>query len=79
MSEEYQYLYFFNMYKQKYQILEMDDCQEMNIDTAGEYVIKKEKNNTLLGEYKVLVIEGIIIICGGGFIYSAIKNRYWFW
>ncbi len=72
------YLYLYNTSKGKYELLQKQDINLMELDTAGSYLITEKKLSNGKVKIAVLVITFSVVIILIG-VYIAVKKRYWFW
>lgn len=72
------YLYLYNTSKGKYELLQEQDINLMELDTAGSYLITEKKLSNGKVKIAVLVITFSVVIILIG-VYIAVKKRYWFW
>lgn len=72
------YLYLFNNDKSKYERLDVDDINNITIDTEGKYLITTEKLS-VDGINIGYIIVGICILMMITVGYILFKRKYWFW
>lgn len=77
---DYKYLYLFNEYKEKFQILASNNTisKTISIDETGKYLLTTEKIDKLSDHIKIMYASGGFSSMGIIF-YCALKKRYWFW
>lgn len=73
------YLYLYNESKNKYEMVQTENIDELVLTTSGKYLISQEKIDkvTLPIREFLIIVGGIICILGG--IYIRVKKQYWFW
>lgn len=73
------YLYLYNTSKEKYEWLDVDNLERMDLSSAGEYQLREKKLNQPLDFLQYILIGGTIILLVVGVIHILIKRKYWFW
>jgi uncharacterized protein YjdB len=72
------YLYLYNESKQRYEMIQVEQQQELILTTAGKYLIAKHKMaNQKMGAIIPAGAGGILLVLC--IIYISVKKRYWFW
>ncbi|OYO87148.1 hypothetical protein CG709_14325, partial [Lachnotalea glycerini] len=71
-------LYLYNETKNKYQKLKADDLSNISLDTAGKYMLTKDKLSNISISVVVIILV-VVILLGLVIAYIAIKKQYWFW
>ena len=72
------YLYLYNDSKNKYELIKQDNIRQLELNSAGKYLITEKKigNN---GIKWVIIIILLIILLALIITYTVIAKRYWFW
>lgn len=76
---EGKYLYLYNPSKEKYEMIQKGNLEEIELTTGGVYLITDQlmcNHNMVM---KHFVIAGIILLAVSGGVYAGVKKRYWFW
>lgn len=73
------YVYLYNDSKKKYELLDMNGNQELQITSAGKYMITNKKISFTYDFLVYILIAGIVVIIGGTAVYIVVKKKYWFW
>ena len=73
------YLYLYNASKEKYELIQTDNLEELTLTTPGEYRITDHKlsYNSVMVVY-FIVIGAVVLLIGVG-MYIVLKKKYWFW
>ena len=73
------YLYLYNVSKEKYELIQTDNLEELTLTTPGEYRIMDHKvsYNSVMVVY-FIVIGAVVLLIGVG-MYIVLKKKYWFW
>lgn len=73
------YLYLYNVSKEKYELIQTDNLEELKLTTPGEYRITTQKlsYNSVMVVY-FIVIGAVVLLTGVG-MYIVMKKKYWFW
>lgn len=72
------YLYLYNHKKGRYQLIKATDLQNLELASAGNYLVTSSKlDHTSVGKW--LLIGGPVIIATLVVAYIIVKRKYWFW
>ena len=73
------YLYLYNVSKEKYELIQTDNLEELTLTTPGEYRITAQKlsYNSVMLVYFIVV--GIVVLLISVGVYIVLKKKYWFW
>lgn len=73
------YLYLYNTSKEKYELIQTDNLEELKLTTPGEYriTVQKLSYNSVMLVYFIVV--GIVVLLISVGVYIVLKKKYWFW
>ncbi len=73
------YLYLYNTSKEKYELIQTDNLQELKLTTPGEYRITEQRlsYNSIMVAY--LIVIGVVMLLISVGVYIVLKKKYWFW
>lgn len=72
------YLYLYNPSKEKYELIQTDNMQELCLTSAGEYLLTEEKLSSGKLDKRIMGFggAGVVFLMG---TYIIRKRKYWFW
>ena len=73
------YLYLYNTSKDKYELIQTDNLEELKLTTPGEYRITNQRlsySSVMAGS---LILAGTVVLLIGVGVYIAVRKTYWFW
>ncbi len=76
--EGYRYLYLYNTSAEKYENLKVEKISDIQLNSAGTYLITDKKLNGIKVSL-VAVILCVIVLLGLAGAYIAVKKKHWFW
>ncbi len=73
------YLYLYNTSKEKYELIQTDNLEELKLTTPGEYRITNQKlsYSSVVVVYFIVAVAVVVLIGVG--VYIVLKKKYWFW
>lgn len=73
------YLYLYNTSKEKYELIQTDNLEELKLTTPGEYriTVQKLSYNSVMVVY--FIVAGVVVLLIGEGVYIVLKKKYWFW
>lgn len=78
--EQYNYLYLYNVTNKKYEKISVENLSNLQLDTAGKYLITEKKIDGI--SFRIVIVMIIIfsiVVVGLTGTYIAVKKKYWFW
>lgn len=77
-AENYRYLYLYNETEDKYKFIETSDFKNLNLSSAGRYMLTNSKIN-YFNTPLFFIIVGAVVLVILSIIYIIFKRKYWFW
>lgn len=77
-TKTYKYVYLYNTSKKKYEQIKVSDIGNIELDTAGTYLLTKEKIRKISLNRMLAAGTGIVVM-GIAVFYILRKKKYWFW
>lgn len=73
------YLYLYNTSKEKYELIQTDSLELLELTTPGQYLITDQKFSISSFTIVYFVAFGIVALFIGIGVYIILKKKYWFW
>lgn len=77
-DNNYQYVYLYNISKNRYQQLNQSGFSEIILDTTGTYLLSKSKISNISIRV-IFIVLAILVVAVLAAVYVIVKKRYWFW